>query len=516
MMIKHSKIFLIVILSIVFLLTPAILLSIHFQGAYALGNTSWAALQPLKFAQPQPLLNGTPTVASYLPLINVEEYPTYVPTRTPTPTSTYYETWYGEGIYDSDHEGILYEGNWVDGEGTQAYLGTLKNSIRVGNEAIFHFEGRQVSIIYSADSDHGVVEIYIDEVLVDPLNQNNAEWYPQLQWDSTELPAGRHTLALRHYSGDVIDLDALIVSDYGYPPGPGVPPPYSTSYYMRTVDTSTMYQIGCGLGVDDYYMPGWQDNLVILDFGMPRDLGNGQYGASLFGLSPASTAQIAEAIYAVGYGYWLCSLEETRSQLQIGVGTSNYGSQVSYGHGQAWAEMVNAINSSFSNEGFINRVIAIGANDMELDWNSVSVTRAWVNGYDSVNQYPLYNFGDAGGCPSVFYPGWNCNNDWTLEDIWYISYGAPPSYPLPLIYADSGINAAQWHWIALYAYRQHGTSMYFQGEMTQWQSCLQVGGCGSLDNTPAEGWTFLWSYLNSDTRTAQDLRYSTDIMYYGY
>jgi hypothetical protein len=139
-----------------------------------------------------------------------------------------------------------------------------------------------------------------------------------------------------------------------------------------------------------------------------------------------------------------------------------------------------------------------------------------VNGYDSANLYPLVNFGDAGGCPSVNYPNWYCNNDWTLEDVWYISYGAPPSYPLPLIYADTGINAAQWHWIALYAYNTHSASMEFLGEMTQWQSCLQVGGCGSLDNTPAEGWTFLWNYLNSNSHTAQDLRYSTDIMYYGY
>ncbi|MCJ7625042.1 MAG: hypothetical protein MUO76_16200, partial [Anaerolineaceae bacterium] len=60
----------------------------------------------------------------------------------------------------------------------------------------------------------------------------------------------------------------------------------------------------------------------------------------------------------------------------------------------------------------------------------------------------------------------------------------------------------------------HGQAMEIQGTMTQYQACIQVGGCGTLDNTPDEGWTYLWTYLNSDPHTAQGLRYSTDIMYF--
>lgn len=505
------------ILSITLLLTASILLvgQSDQNTAHAFNDVLQVETRPV---YPQPALNGTPSVAAYLPMVKVEEKPTPLPTltRTPTATATNISVWYGEGIYDDQDAGIDFVGTWIDGDGTYSYLDSLKYAQQAGSHAIFHFEGRQVSLIYSGDTNHGLMEIWMDGELVSQLDQSRSSRFTQLQWDSQELSAGQHSLILRHASGEVVALDALIVSDYAYPPGPGVPPPYSTSYYIKTVDTSTMYQIGCGLGVDDYYLPGWQDNLVILDFGQPRTINSTTYGASLFGLGPASTAQIAEAIKAVGYGYVLCSLEEPGSLLQIGVGTSNYGSQVTYNHGRAWAEMVNDINNYFIQQGFITRVSAVGANDMELDWNSVSVTRTWVNGYDSANQYALINFGDAGGCPSVNYPHWACNNDWTLEDVWYISYGAPPSYPLPLIYADGGINAAQWHWISLYAYNNHGAAMEFLGEMTQWQTCPQVGGCGSLDNTPAEGWTYLYNYINSDPKTSQDLRYSTDIMYYGY
>jgi hypothetical protein len=296
-------------------------------------------------------------------------------------------------------------------------------------------------------------------------------------------------------------------------PDSGLPPPYSTSYYMRTINTTTMSDLGCALGTADQNSPGVQDSIVVLDFGMPREW-DGNYGASLFGFGPATVDELEFAIETVGYWYYLCSPEDTGSHLRIGVGTSNYGSQVTNSHGVAWAQMVNSINAYFISAGLYYRFDAVGMNDMEIDWNSPGITRAWVDGYDSVNLYPLISFGDAAGCPTYDYPHWTCGNGWSQEDVWYISYGVGSSYPLPLIYADSGVNAEQWHLLSLYSYEEHGHAMEIQGTMTQYQTCQQVGGCGTLDNTPAEGWTYLWTYLNSDPRTAQGLRYSTDIMWY--
>jgi len=56
--------------------------------------------------------------------------------------------------------------------------------------------------------------------------------------------------------------------------------------------------------------------------------------------------------------------------------------------------------------------------------------------------------------------------------------------------------------------------MTFPGAMTQYQSCQQrvSSECATLDNTPDEGWSQLYYWLNQDPRTAQPvLRWVTDI-----
>lgn len=290
-------------------------------------------------------------------------------------------------------------------------------------------------------------------------------------------------------------------------------PPYTTSYYMKTISTTAMTSLGCDIGRQSISNPGRDDFLVTLAYGMPMEIGS-NYGASLFGFGPVTTAQIGEAIKTVGRSYVTCSPNEASSHLRLGIGTSNYGSKVSEKHGAAWAKMVNDVNAWFTSQGYITRVDAVGMNDMELSWNTAQVTRAWVKGYDSINQFPLYNFGDAAGCPTRSHPSWPCTNGWTRDDVWYISYGSGASYSLPLIYADSGVNAEQWALLSEYGFTRHGLPIEFVGVMTQYQSCIQVGGCGTLDNTPDEGWTFLYNELQRNLATAQSLRYLTDIMWH--
>ena len=45
--------------------------------------------------------------------------------------------------------------------------------------------------------------------------------------------------------------------------------PYTTSYYMKTVQDSALYAMGCELGARDAALPGTQNNVVVLDFGYP-------------------------------------------------------------------------------------------------------------------------------------------------------------------------------------------------------------------------------------------------------
>ena len=88
-------------------------------------------------------------------------------------------------------------------------------------------------------------------------------------------------------------------------PNPEVPPPYSTSLYMKTVNPSTLFSLGCDYGEQDQLSPGTQDTVIFLAFGKPT-MNDGIYGASLFGFGSASTDEIEEAIKQFGSGYRTC------------------------------------------------------------------------------------------------------------------------------------------------------------------------------------------------------------------
>lgn|GEM_PF-554044 len=299
-------------------------------------------------------------------------------------------------------------------------------------------------------------------------------------------------------------------------PVPNVPPAYSTSYYMRTINTQSLYNIGCDKGKQDQKLAGVQDMVVVLDFGQPTN-DSSRVGADLFGLGPATTAQIASAVEQFGVGYLACSGSDQDSHLRIGIGTSNYGSDVNFTTGIGWGKMVNNVNTWFKTQGYFSRVDAVGASDVELSWNLPDTTLDWLDGYNSVSSYFFYNYGDAAGCPTRAFPNWTCNNSWTQEYVWYVSFGSGTSYPLPLIYATDGGNAQQWALLSLYAYKNHGARMDIKGAFTQWQACQQFpDGCGSgLDNTPAQGWQQLFDELKRDAHTAQALAWSTDIKWWG-
>ncbi len=291
-------------------------------------------------------------------------------------------------------------------------------------------------------------------------------------------------------------------------------PPWTISRYMSTVNTTTLYDLGCKLGTHDNGTAGTQDNVVILMFGRPA-YQNSTYGSLLYNNTFASVTQIEAAAEQFGRGYWVCTGGDTASTVRVVVGTSNYGTQVSAGHATAWAQMVNNVGTWLSSNGYSSQSSVAGGNDMETGWNTPSVTRAWLDAYDSVNTYSLYNFGDAGGCPqsgTTSTPG-ACNNGWNQEDIWYISWGSSPAWPIPQIYRTDGAMANQWQQVSLYAYLAHGSRMTILGSLTQYNSCLERGPCPTTDNRPEVGWKQLSDKLNSDSRTAQSLRWSTDISY---
>ena len=176
--------------------------------------------------------------------------------------------------------------------------------------------------------------------------------------------------------------------------------------------------------------------------------------------------------------------------------------------------MVKSVNDWIVASNYTSKLTVAGANDIELSWSGPLETRAWVDGFFAnapTETFALYNYGACDGCPYLASQNWVLPNGWVKEDVWYVSWGAWTTYPLPEIYLIDGKNASQWYLMSVWSYTNHASAMNFSGSFTQWQACQDVGGCTSTGNTPTQGWTQLYNYLNGDTRTAQPLNWATDI-----
>ena len=295
------------------------------------------------------------------------------------------------------------------------------------------------------------------------------------------------------------------------------PPTATSSRYIQTLDPTKLYNQGCAQGTSN------PNGIVVLDFGGPRNQ-NGIYGTKLVGVSGfVSTTQIADAVKWWMQGFWNCA--PSMANMTVGIGTNNCaigpgtsvcnpgGGNVSFEHGHAWEQMVKSVNDWIISSTYTSKLTVAGANDIELSWSSPQEARAWVDGFFThapTETFALYNFGACDGCPYLASQNWVLPNGWTKADVWYVSWGAETTYPLPEIYLTNGRNASQWYLMGVWSYINHGSSMNFSGSFTQWQAC-QERGCTGTDNTPAQGWTQLYNALNADTRTAQPLKWATDI-----
>jgi len=300
------------------------------------------------------------------------------------------------------------------------------------------------------------------------------------------------------------------------------PPVATISRYIGRSDMATwsaFYNMGCQRGQST---PAGQDVAIILDFGYPA-YQNGQYGVQFLITGDFTTTRtILEAVRGFLSGFYVCSSSGTHLTLALGV--NNAGPSVTSAHGVAWAQLVNDLNDWIRTPpSWADKLTVWGAIDAEPGFGSPSATRAWVNGYDSINNpESLYlNFGSCDGCPYSGCSSCNPPNGWTLEDIWYVSWSAPPAYPLPEIYRTDGVNADQWYRVALYGVNTHSQLMHFRGSLTQWNACEEnrrwdpnaciIFGNIKTDNRPEDGYLQLYNALNADPRTAQVMPWSSDI-----
>jgi hypothetical protein len=294
-------------------------------------------------------------------------------------------------------------------------------------------------------------------------------------------------------------------------------PMTTTSRYISTVNPDRHHVMGCASG------GAGEEGTIILAFGQPWTQ-DGQYGTLYYrsNFTFASTTVIAEAAKGFLRGYWECAPATAR--LNLAIGTNNYAGQgaasqpdTSFGHGQAWGQMVNQLHTWLQDNapvGVPDRIAVFGGNDIELSWNTAALTRQWVSGYAGATSRPFVNFGTCDGCPTSGNPGQSPNNGWTVEDVWQVT-GQPYVVPFPEIYLRSGVNADQWYRMSLYAAQHKGRMLDFGGALTQWQACQDVGGCGGLtDNTVEQGWGQLQAALNADPNTAMVVPSPSDITWY--
>jgi hypothetical protein len=232
----------------------------------------------------------------------------------------------------------------------------------------------------------------------------------------------------------------------------------------------------------------------------------GRFGASVF-RSFRSTKQIAYSVRQYARGFVGCSRPKNGTHLALGVGTSNYGSAVTYRHGQQWGSMVAHIGRWLRSRRMDEWVDVTGANDIEPGWRGPDVTRRWIKGYASRTARPYFYYGGAAGCP----PYDSCIGPWTMEDVWYAAWGSHHAVPVPEVYAGSGVNALQWYHLSLYGYQQHGQRMQIEGVMSQAGSCAGHRDCLGMANRPEQAYSQLYRTLNGDPRTAQPIRWVTDI-----
>jgi len=295
----------------------------------------------------------------------------------------------------------------------------------------------------------------------------------------------------------------------------------STSYYMTTINSEFVFNLGCALGLRDLQEEGQQDSVAVLDFSYPIcEDETGEFGAELFGAGPVDLDDVSSSVKDFALGYYHCSGSDNESNLVIGVGTNNkpYSCDThekATDHGAAWSRMVKSLNRWASNQGILHQVQVYGASDIELGWNSPGWTRAWLAGFEQTNGNFMLHFGDAAGCPYDENPHWSCGTskfpEWTVEDVWFVSWGSPSALPLPLIYLTNGVHAKQWAYLSQYSDAAHGQRMDFTGVFTQWDYCQHFTWCSGIDNTPFDAYNQLYSELNNQPATAQELRWKTDI-----
>ncbi|MGH2509560.1 MAG: hypothetical protein ACRDHZ_19455 [Ktedonobacteraceae bacterium] len=278
-------------------------------------------------------------------------------------------------------------------------------------------------------------------------------------------------------------------------------PPADWSFYITSTSTSTAYTFGCDQGRADASFSPPINSEVVLDFGGQLSDGSGALATN--GLT-ISNSQIEAVTEAFAQGYWDCTGSDSTSVLHLAIGTNNSFFDVSFAGGQTWVNEVATIQSFITAKGWNSQIVMLGANDIEPGFGDASNAIAWAQGFASVSGFPYLNYGSADGCPQSSAENGSCINGWNQFDVWYVSWGSGPAIPAPEIYFLT--QSRQWAMISLYGAQAQSSlgAVLMQGPWDE----------HDLDTTTltsTQAWDALWTDLNNNAATAQDMPFAMEI-----
>ena len=324
-----------------------------------------------------------------------------------------------------------------------------------------------------------------------------------------------------------------------------VPQP-SVSYYWQSTLVSNSVNILNPLILEIKARKEAQRNrpvLVILDLGATK------YSGSFVGTKLVSTTTLVSTSAILdGAKIYIQEFVENAgvsSHLLLGVGTNNTGDMmctttIAADHGQAWALMMNDLQTWITQQGYDAIVQVSGANDFESwagkrlkctiggnqsrDPSPPQNALAWAESYAANTDALLINYGAVDG--TAIGSG---NSEWGADVYWQLSWGIPEAYPMPEIYNTLGSSANQWQELARISAIctnclpeqkaadpnwTKGRTMQFLGSLTNQGELSKSTLCSTSGNSPSQGWLQLYRRLVVDVYTDSNYpQYSSDITY---
>ena len=144
------------------------------------------SIPPTATETPAPA-TSTPTPVSPTATITASPVP-----PSPTPTSNL-----AEKVYDDTNSSLIYSSGWTDERKRSAYGGSFKKTTQDGSFVMLNFTGQSFSILYKSGRKYRTMDVYVDNILVGSINQQNWKQSYQQRWDYPGLLApSMHTLKL--------------------------------------------------------------------------------------------------------------------------------------------------------------------------------------------------------------------------------------------------------------------------------------------------------------------------------